>query len=246
MTLLPSIFFGMAQSVKSAKETDLNGTKVTWLGHAAFGLTSPQGKELLIDPWLDNPKAPESAQDIDSADVIVLTHGHFDHFGKTDELAKETGAKVVCIHEVAQYLGAQGVDDEQLVGMNITMVPAMHSSGISTENGIVSGGHSAGFIIEMENGYTVYHTGDTGFFTDLKWIGDHYNPNLLLICIGDHFTMGPDTAAEAIELIDPEYIVPMHYGTFPLLTGTPDALKQHLSEQYRDRVLAVDPGETLG
>jgi len=256
MSLLSSIFFGMAQGIKSNGDAKLKGAEVTWLGHATFQLTSPQGKDILIDPWLENPKAPESAKDINGADVIVLTHGHFDHIGNTADLAKNSGAKVISIFEVAQYLGGQGVNEDQLIGMNIsgsvevegmkfTMVPAIHSGGITTDNGIVPGGNPAGFIIEFENGYKVYHTGDTGFFTDLKWIGDYYNPDLLLVCIGDHFTMGPDTAAESIVLIDPEYVIPMHYGTFPLLTGTPEALKEHLPEKYRKLVLDVEPGDTV-
>jgi len=231
-------------------------TEITWLGHAAFHLKSPEGTDVLIDPWLDNPSAPDINKDEVSADIIALTHGHFDHMGNTVEIAKRTGATVVGIFEIAQYLGNQGLEDDQTVGMNIggtaevdglkfTMVHAIHSSGIVSDANLVQGGDPAGFVIEMENGYGVYHTGDTELYSDMKLIGEFHNPDMMLVCMGDHFTMGPEKAARSIEWVDPEYSVPMHYGTFPLLTGTPEALKSALPEKYKERVVVADPGEKL-
>ncbi len=248
------VLAGVVASAEKKKQR-FNGVEVTWLGHAAFLVKSPNGKIVLIDPWLDNPKAPEMAKNITKADIILLTHGHFDHVGSAPELAKKTGAKVVCIFEVSRYIAKQGVPEEQIIGMNysgtvdvdgikITMVPAVHSSGISDGNNIIEGGNPAGFVVEFENGFKVYHTGDTGLFGDMELIKRLYSPDLMLVCIGGHFTMGPREAAEAIKLIQPKYVIPMHYGTFPILAGTPDELKKYLPAKFKNAVIELKPGET--
>lgn len=255
LTLISFVILIGAVASAEKKQQRFKGVEVTWLGHAAFLLKSPGGKIILIDPWLDNPKAPETAKNITKADIILLTHGHFDHVGSAPELAKKTGAKVVCIFEVSRYLAKQGVAEEQLIGMNysgtvdvdgvkITMVPAVHSSGISDGNNIVEGGNPAGFVVEFENGFKVYHTGDTGLFGDMELIGKLYTPDLMLVCIGGHFTMGPREAAEAIKLVQPKYVIPMHYGTFPILAGTPDELKKYLPAKFKNAVIELKPGET--
>jgi L-ascorbate metabolism protein UlaG (beta-lactamase superfamily) len=247
------VFAGVMTSAE--KKGKFKGVEVTWLGHAAFLLKSPNGKVILIDPWLDNPKAPESAKEISKVDLILLTHGHFDHVGSAPEIAKKTGAKVVCIFEVSRYLAKRGVAEEQLIGMNysgtvnvdgikVTMVPAVHSSGISDDNNMVEGGNPAGFVVEFENGFKVYHTGDTGLFGDMDLIRKLYKPDLMLICIGGHFTMGPREAAEAIKLVKPKFVIPMHYGTFPILAGTPAELKKYLPADLRKTVIELNPGET--
>ena len=233
-----------------------NDVEITWLGHAAFQLKTPGGKTILIDPWLDNPKAPEGAKDISDVDIIAITHGHFDHVQGAPELAKKTDAKVVSIFEIAQYFGGHGVNEDNLVGMNIggtaevdgikfSMTPAIHSSGLPGDDGIIEGGHPAGFIIEFENGYKVYHTGDTDYFGDLEHIGEFYEPDVMLTCIGDHFTMGPRAAAKAIQAVQPDHVIPMHYGTFPLLTGTPEALIEHLPEVMKKSVTVAEPGKAI-
>ncbi|MCS7229297.1 MAG: metal-dependent hydrolase [Candidatus Kryptonium sp.] len=239
---------------KKASVKRFKGVEVTWLGHSAFLLKSPNGKIILIDPWLDNPKAPEMAKDIKKADIILLTHGHFDHIGSAPAIAKNSGSKVVSIFEISRYLARQGVPEEQLIGMNysgtvevdgikITMVPAVHSSGISDGNNIIEGGNPAGFVVEFENGFKVYHTGDTGLFGDMALIRKLYAPDLMLVCIGGHFTMGPKEAAEAIKLVAPKYVIPMHYGTFPLLAGTPAELKKYLPAKFKNAVIELNPGE---
>ena len=256
-TIISLVVVGLT-AVASEKKTTakrFKGVEVTWLGHAAFLLKSPNGKIVLIDPWLDNPKAPESAKNITKADIILLTHGHFDHVGSAPEIAKNSGAKVVCIFEISRYLAKQGVPEEQLIGMNysgtvevdgvkITMVPAVHSSGISDGDKIIEGGNPAGFVVEFENGFKVYHTGDTGLFGDMEWIKKLYSPDLMLVCIGGHFTMSPREAAEAIKLVEPKYVIPMHYGTFPILAGTPAELKKYLPAKFKNAVIELKPGET--
>lgn len=224
---------------------------ITWYGHSAFTLQSNSGTTVLIDPWLDNPKSPPHAVDSVDADLILVTHGHNDHIGNTVEVAARTGALVVAIHEVSLFLKRKGVGHVE--GMNkggslthstvkVTMVDARHSSGIDVDEVLVPGGEAAGFVVEFENGYRVYHAGDTGPFLDMRLIGQLYKPHLALLPIGDLYTMSPREAALACTLIRPRTIIGMHYGTFPPLTGTPEQLKKHLPPAMRKSVRILDPG----
>lgn len=232
----------------------LDGAELTWLGHASFLLKSPGGKYLVIDPWLEgNPKCPPEFYGWDKADYILLTHGHFDHMGSAESLAKKTGAAVLCNFELASYLESKGVANT--VGMNkggtvefgdikITMVYADHSSGISTEHGIIYGGEAAGFVVTLENGLTLYHAGDTNVFGDMALIKTLYQPDVALLPIGGHFTMAPKEAAYAVRLLGAKTVVPMHYGTFDALTGRPEALADLLAgSEYEVKVM--EPGQAV-
>ena len=233
-----------------------DGMKLKWYGHAAFFIQSKGGLKILIDPWLDHPKAPEGAKEEvlrRGVDVILITHGHMDHVGNTVEIAKKTAAKVVSIFEIMLYLSSQGVSQEQLVAMNkggtfvlrdlrATMVDATHSSGVNTDNGVIPGGESAGFILRFDNGYTIYHTGDTGLMGGLECIRELFQPDLLLLPIGDLFTLGPELAAYFTKQIAPKHVIPMHWGTFPLLTGTPSAFQKALGDEWKEKVVVLEPG----
>jgi L-ascorbate metabolism protein UlaG (beta-lactamase superfamily) len=224
---------------------------ITWLGHSAFALRTPGGKTVLIDPWYTgNPKFPERARPT-KADVILVSHGHSDHITDAAAMAKQTGATVVGIWEVTSWLGSKGVQNVEpmnkggtitVKGLRITMTEAIHSSSFD-ENGIVYLGEPAGFVVALENDQTIYFAGDTALFSDMKLIGELYEPDIAFLPIGDRFTMGPDTAAMAAKWLGVKQVVPMHWGTFPLLTGTPDQLKQHLAGT-EIQVLELEPRET--
>jgi len=224
---------------------------ITWLGHSSFSLITPGGKTLLFDPWYTgNPSFPPGRTPT-KADLILVSHGHSDHITDAAATAKATGATVVGIWEVTSWLGTKGVQNLEPMnkggtieakGLRITMTDACHSSSFD-DNGIVYLGEPAGFIVRLENGQTLYFAGDTSLFGDMKLIGELYKPDIAFLPIGDRFTMGPDTAALAARWLGVRQVVPMHWGTFPLLTGTPDALKAAL-DGSGIQVLELKPGET--
>ncbi len=224
---------------------------ITWLGHSSFVLKTPGGKTVLLDPWYTgNPSFPEQAKP-KQADVILVSHGHSDHITDAAAMAKTTGAVVVGIWEVTSWLGTKGVQNLEpmnkggtieVQGLRVTMTEAQHSSSFD-DNGIVYLGEPAGFVVKLENAQSLYFAGDTALFSDMKLIGELYKPEIAFLPIGDRFTMGPDTAAMAAKWLGVKQVVPMHYGTFPLLTGTPAQLKQHLAGT-NIQVLELKPGET--
>jgi L-ascorbate metabolism protein UlaG (beta-lactamase superfamily) len=224
---------------------------ITWLGHSSFRVRTPGGVEILFDPWYTgNPSFPERARPT-KADLILVSHGHSDHITDAAAMAKATGATVVGIWEVVSWLGTKGVQTVEpmnkggtisVKGLRLTMTDAAHSSSFD-DNGLVYLGEPAGFVVRLENGQTLYFAGDTALFGDMKLIGELYRPDIAFLPIGDRFTMGPDTAALAAKWLGVKQVVPMHWGTFPLLTGTPDMLKTHLDGSGID-VLELKPGET--
>ncbi len=227
---------------------------LTWLGHAAFRIDSPGGKRIYLDPFLSNPRCPESERRPERVDIMAITHGHGDHVGEAVEIGKQFAPRVVAIFELANWLEAQGVAGASELGMNkggtvdvdgikFTMTHALHSGGFIQDGAAITYlGDPAGYVIELENGFKLYAAGDTAAFTDMQLIGRYLEPDVAILPIGDHFTMGPRQAAVALELLGVRRCVPGHYGTFPLLAGTPDQLREHASGV---EILAPEPGETI-
>jgi L-ascorbate metabolism protein UlaG (beta-lactamase superfamily) len=222
----------------------------TWLGHASFRFDSPGSTRVYLDPWLGNPKCPESEKEPERIDVIALTHGHDDHVGETVELAKRFSPAIVAMVELASFLGRQGVETDAATtfnkggtveagGVRFTMTDAKHSSACPDGQ---YGGEPAGFVIEFENGTKVYAAGDTCVFGDMALIGRLYSPDVAILPIGGHYTMDPPQAALALELLGTQRCVPCHYGTFPLLAGTPEELR---AAAPNVEVIAPEPGETI-
>jgi len=230
----------------------MNALSITWYGHATFSLTTPGGRRIVFDPWLEgNPKAPPGAR-IDKADVICVSHGHSDHITDVVPIARATGAPVVAIFELATYFQSKGLKDTiginmggtvDVKGLKITLVPAIHSSGIVEDGRSIYLGEPGGFVIRLEDGRAIYFAGDTALFGDMRLIRELHAPEIVFLPIGDHFTMGPVAAAKAVEMLGVRQVVPMHYGTFPLLTGTPEELKKLVEPRGVD-VLVLKPGET--
>jgi L-ascorbate metabolism protein UlaG (beta-lactamase superfamily) len=226
---------------------------ITWLGHATFLLRSPGGKTLLLDPWITgNPMSPESAKKLPPLDLILITHGHADHTGDAVAVGRASPAQIVAPYEVSVWLGSKGLQKMtgmnpggtlDMLGLSITMVPAMHSSSIEEDGRIIYLGVATGYVIRFEDGLTIYYSGDTSIFGDMRLIGEMYKPQIAFLCIGDLYTMGPEQAAKACELLGVKQVVPMHYGTFPALTGTPAKLRELVAPRGV-QVLELKPGET--
>ena len=227
---------------------------IIWLGHGSFELKLASGEVFLIDPWVTgNPKYPP-AHKIEKVDAILITHGHFDHTGDLITLAKQFSAPVVAIHEIAVWLEGKGITTAR--GMNkggtqqvgpvaVTMTHALHSSSLMDNGQIIYAGEAAGFVLTFSDGRTVYFAGDTSVFSDMALIEQLYKPELAFLPIGDHYTMGPREAALACRLVKAKTIFPMHWGTFPALTGTPEKLADLLKGDGLFSIVRAEPGQTV-
>ena len=234
-----------------------SGNRVTYLGHSTFSLTTPSGQVALIDPWvMSNPFCPDHLKKLSRLDVVFLTHGHGDHLGDLLALARQHRPQIVAIFEACLWIESKGFEKEtrpmskggtQKVGeFEVTMTHAFHSSSID-DNGVrIYAGEPAGFVIRMPGGFTMYHAGDTALFGDMRLIGELYKPDLACLPIGDLYTMGPREAAYAIRLLGVKHVVPMHYASFPFLTGTAEALRQETRDIAGLEIHALKPGESLG
>ena len=228
---------------------------ITWFGHATFLLKSPGGKRILFDPWVTgNPSAPPAAKKIGDLDLLLVTHGHSDHTGDAVAIGRASGAQVVAPFELAVWLQKKGLQNVtgmnpggtlNALGLSITMVPAVHSSSVEEDGQMVYLGVATGYVVRFEDGLTIYYAGDTSIFGDMRLIGEMYRPQIAFLPIGDFYTMGPEQAAKASEMLGVSQIVPMHYGTFPVLTGTPARLRELVSGRAV-QVLELQPGETAG
>ena len=235
-------------------------TTLTWYGHACYEIRTPGDKVILLDPWFGNPKSPKAADQVDRCDLMLVTHGHNDHMGDAVALASRLRPTWPCMHEMSLWLSRRlpGGNDA-VIGMNkggtveahgikVTMTSAEHSAGDWNPGGETTLylGAPAGFVIELENGFTMYFAGDTEAFGDMTIIAELYQPELAFLPIGGHFTMGPRGAALAAEYLGVRHVVPIHYGTFPLLAGTPEELRRELAARSLDvEVHAPEPGGTI-
>jgi len=228
--------------------------KLRWLSHAGFIITSPNGKIIIIDPWVkDNPLCPITLDNIDKADLILVTHDHFDHLGNAVDIVKKTGATIVVAPETSVKLQSEmGVSSENIIfggygmniggsanidGINITMTQALHSCETA---------YPTGFIIRLEDGYTIYHAGDTGIFESMRLLGEIYQIDLALIPIGGVFVMDPYQAAHSLRLIRPKRAIPMHYKTFPILEQNADNFIELANQIAPDvKVIVLNPGDTF-
>jgi len=236
-------------------------TTLTWYGHACVEVRTPGGKTILFDPWFGNPRSPKPATAVTACDLLLVTHGHSDHFGDALGLAARLRPTWPAIHELSLWASRRLTGgSDAIIGMNkggtfmfgdiaVTMVHADHSAGDWSQDAgtTVYLGEPAGFVVRLENGYTIYHAGDTNVFGDMELIGDLYQPNLALLPIGGHYTMGPREAALAVELLGVDAVAPIHWGTFPILAGTPDALRQELDARDLGdvEVHAWEPGASI-
>ena len=241
-------------------------TKLHWYGQSAWKIETPSGGVILIDPWLTVPTNPDknSIAELGKVDYILITHGHFDHVGNAVEIAKKTGAELITTADLGRNLVAvEGYPKDKVktaymggtvamskAGARVTLVNAVHGSDLlmskPPESGpaTVPGGNPTGVVLQIDGGPTIYHTGDTDVFTDMKLIADFYKVDLMLACIGGNFTMDPVRAALAVQWVKPTHVIPMHYGTFPVLAGTPEQFKAALAKRkLAGKLIVMKPGE---
>lgn len=236
---------------------DTKGNKITYFGHSAFALTTPSGQVALIDPWImTNPRCPEGLKKIPPrVDAIFLSHAHSDHLGDLLEIAKRHKPRIVAIFETCGWLSGKGFEKEtrpmskggtqRVDDFEVTMTHALHSNSIDDGGQTLNAGEAAGLVIRMPGGFTIYHAGDTELFSDMKLIAELHKPDVAMLPIGDHFTMGPRGAARAASFLGVKHVIPMHYGTFPVLTGTPEEFRKEASGISGLQVHAIKPGESL-
>ena len=233
------------------------GFKLTWLGHNSFWLETREGRNVLLDPWVEsNPACPKHLQAFERIDVMTITHGHADHMADAVNLGKRYRPAIVCNYEIHAYLQSKGLTttapmnkggSQTVHGIRFSMVHAVHTSGIEEGGQIVAcGGEACGFVITLEDGTRIYQAGDTAAFSDMALIAEIHEPEIALLPIGDHYTMAPREAAIAARMLGVRWIIPSHYGTFPVLTGTPEELGRELSGLgVKAEVVALEPGGTL-
>lgn len=225
--------------------------EITWLGHATFTLRLPAGEVVLVDPWIEgNPSYPKNHQ-LDRVDVILLTHGHFDHISSVLPVAQKFAPPIVAIFETAHWLESKGA--KNTIGMNkggtatigpvsVTMTHAVHSNGIMDGDRMVYGGEPAGFVVRLPDRRSVYCAGDTTVFSDMQLIARLYHPELAFLPIGDFYTMGPREAALACRMLNVRRVIPIHFGTFPALIGRPEELRELIRDIPETEVWALQPG----
>lgn len=230
--------------------------KFTFLGHSTVVCDLPTGERILIEPWVaGNPSCTLSIDQLERVDAILITHGHQDHMGDAVEIAKHyQPEKVVATYEICVWLESKGVGgcspmniggSQQVLGTTVTQVHAQHTSSLVDGSETLYAGVASGFVVQLPGGYTFYHAGDTGLFSDLRLIAEIYRPELAFLPIGDCFTMGPELAARACEYLEVRQVIPIHWGTFPLLTGTPARFEQALDERgVACQVVHLEPGDS--
>jgi L-ascorbate metabolism protein UlaG (beta-lactamase superfamily) len=227
---------------------------LTWLGHAAFKYSTRNGKVLLIDPWTTNPKAPKKLT-LNRVDGILVTHGHSDHVGEAFELAKKHNVPLIASFELTQIALKHGVKDvlplnpsgsTEIAGVKVTAVQAVHSSSFKEGENLIYAGAPLGFVLEEYGSLTLYHAGDTGVFEDMAMINQIYQPQIVMLPIGGVYTMKPIEAARAAGFLSPRTVIPMHYGTFPALTGAPEELKKEMARlRLPAKLRELTPGEEV-
>jgi L-ascorbate metabolism protein UlaG (beta-lactamase superfamily) len=232
------------------------GFALTWLGHSTFRLVTRGSRTVLVDPWVEgNPACPKDQRAFERIDVIAITHGHGDHMADAVMLAKKYKPAIVSNYEIHLFLQKKGVagtspmnkgGTQEVAGLRFTMVHAIHSSGIEDGGQVVYGGEPCGYVITLEDGTRIYHAGDTAVHAEMALVAELYAPEIAILPIGDLFTMSPREAAVAARMLQPKWIVPCHWGTFPALTGTPEMLREELQRLgVAAEVVALRPGETL-